>query len=123
MSSNASMSSNAIIRVVAMDAGYEGSPAILSNVNFDVARGKVFGILGGSGCGKSTLLKHMIGLIPPLSGEAWIDGADIVTAEGEALLAIRRKFGVMYQSGALFGSMTMLENTRLPLEVWTDLPV
>jgi len=115
-------STDAIIRVVAMDAGYEGSPAILENVNFEVARGQVFGILGGSGCGKSTLLKHMIGLIPPLAGQAWIDGADIVTAEGGGLLAIRRKFGVMYQSGALFGSMTLLENTRLPLEVWTDLP-
>jgi len=112
----------AIIRVVGMDAGYEGTPAILENVNFEVGRGQVFGILGGSGCGKSTLLKHMIGLIPPLSGEAWIDGTDIVTAEGADLLAIRRKFGVMYQSGALFGSMTLLENTRLPLEVWTDLP-
>ncbi len=113
---------DAIIRVVAMDAGYDGSPAILTDVNFDVLRGQVFGILGGSGCGKSTLMKHMIGLIPPLAGQAWIDGADIVTAEGADLLAIRRKFGVMYQSGALFGSMTLLENTRLPLEVWTDLP-
>ena len=116
------MNSDPIIRVVAMDAGYEGSPAILENVNFEVGRGQVFGILGGSGCGKSTLLKHMIGLLPPLAGQAWIDGTDIVTAEGADLLATRRKFGVMYQSGALFGSMTLLENTRLPLEVWTDLP-
>jgi len=119
---NSALNNDPIIRVVAMDAGYEGSPAILENVNFEVARGQVFGILGGSGCGKSTLLKHMIGLLPPLAGQAWIDGADIVTAEGADLLAIRRKFGVMYQSGALFGSMTLLENTRLPLEVWTDLP-
>ena len=116
------MSNEAIIRVVGLDAGYEGSPAILENLNFEVGRGQVFGILGGSGCGKSTLLKHMIGLIPPLAGQAWIDGADIVTSDGAALLAIRRKFGVMYQSGALFGSMTLLENTRLPLEAWTDLP-
>ena len=97
------MSDATIIRVVAMNAGYEGSPAILENVNFEVARGQVFGILGGSGCGKSTLLKHMIGLLPPLGGQAWIDGVDIVTADGADLLAIRRKFGVMYQSGALFG--------------------
>ena len=83
----------AIIRVVGMDAGYEGTPAILENVNFEVGRGQVFGILGGSGCGKSTLLKHMIGLIPPLAGQAWIDGTDIVTADGPDLLAIRRKFG------------------------------
>jgi phospholipid/cholesterol/gamma-HCH transport system ATP-binding protein len=116
------MSDEPIIRVVNVDAGYEGAPAIQENVNFEVARGEVFGILGGSGSGKSTLLKHMIGLIPPLAGNVWIDGADIVTADGAALVAIRRKFGVMYQSGALFGSMTLLENTRLPLEVWTDLP-
>jgi phospholipid/cholesterol/gamma-HCH transport system ATP-binding protein len=122
MSAIAQPNNDPIIRVVAMDAGYEGSLAILENVNFEVGRGQVFGILGGSGCGKSTLLKHMIGLLPPLAGQAWIDGTDIVTADGTDLLAIRRKFGVMYQSGALFGSMTLLENTRLPLEVWTDLP-
>jgi phospholipid/cholesterol/gamma-HCH transport system ATP-binding protein len=116
------MKSDSIIRVVDLDAGYEGSPPILTNLNFDVARGQVFGILGGSGCGKSTLMKHMIGLLPPPKGQVWIDDADIVSADGAALLAIRRKFGVMYQSGALFGSMTLLENVRLPLEVWTDLP-
>ncbi len=86
------------------------------------APGEVFGILGGSGCGKSTLMKHMIGLNPPVSGRILIGGDDIVTAEGEVLERIRRRFGVMYQSGALFGSMTLLENVRLPLEVYTDLP-
>jgi phospholipid/cholesterol/gamma-HCH transport system ATP-binding protein len=116
------MSGEPIIRVTNLECGYDGSPPILANVNFDIARGQVFGILGGSGCGKSTLMKHMIGLLPPLAGEVMIDGADIVTADGDALLAIRRKFGVMYQSGALFGSMTLLENVRLPLEVWTELP-
>ena len=103
MSAAAAMTSDPIIRVVNMDCGYDGSPPILENVNFEVARGQVFGILGGSGCGKSTLLKHMIGLIPPIAGQAWIDGADIVAADGPDLLAIRRKFGVMYQSGALPG--------------------
>jgi phospholipid/cholesterol/gamma-HCH transport system ATP-binding protein len=78
-------------------------------------------ILGGSGCGKSTLLKHMIGLYPVVKGNVYIDGADIVTADGPARDAILRKFGVMYQSGALFGSMTLLENVRLPLEVFTAL--
>jgi phospholipid/cholesterol/gamma-HCH transport system ATP-binding protein len=116
------MNDEPIIRVTGLDGGYEGSPPILLDVSFDVARGQVFGILGGSGCGKSTLMKHMIGLLPPMTGHVVIDGADIVSAEGDALLAIRRKFGVMYQSGALFGSMTLLENVRLPLEVWTDLP-
>ena len=110
-----------IIRVENLYAGYDGV-AIQEDINFEVRRGEVFGILGGSGCGKSTLLKHMIGLYPVHKGHVWIDGADIVTAEGDARDAILRKFGVMYQSGALFGSMTLLENVRLPIEEYTDLP-
>jgi phospholipid/cholesterol/gamma-HCH transport system ATP-binding protein len=110
-----------IIRVVDLFAGYDGV-AIQKNVNFEVLRGEVFGILGGSGCGKSTLLKHMIGLNDPISGHVYIDGDDIVTAGDAQRSAILRRFGVMYQSGALFGSMTLLENVRLPLEEYTDLP-
>jgi phospholipid/cholesterol/gamma-HCH transport system ATP-binding protein len=109
-----------IIRVEDLTAGYEGN-AILKNISFTVNRGEVFVILGGSGCGKSTLLKHMIGLYPPIGGRVYIDGADIVTADGDARDAILRRFGVMYQSGALFGSMTLLENVRLPLEEFTAL--
>jgi len=109
-----------IIRVENLTAGYEGR-TILENVSFDVRRGEVFVILGGSGCGKSTLLKHMIGLYPVISGQVLIDGHDIVTAEGAEQEAILRTFGVMYQSGALFGSMTLLENVRLPMETFTAL--
>ena len=109
-----------VIRVEGLTAGYE-EHTILENISFTVRRGEVFVILGGSGCGKSTLLKHMIGLYPPMAGRVLIDGADIVTADGEARDAILRKFGVMYQSGALFGSMTLLENVRLPLEAFTNL--
>jgi len=109
-----------IIRVEGVTAGYEDR-TILENISFDVRRGEVFVILGGSGCGKSTLLKHMIGLYPVVKGKVLIDGADIVTADGDARDAILRKFGVMYQSGALFGSMTLLENVRLPLEAFTQL--
>jgi phospholipid/cholesterol/gamma-HCH transport system ATP-binding protein len=82
----------------------------------------VFVILGGSGCGKSTLLKSMIGLNKPAQGRVLIDGMDIVAAEGADLLAILRKIGVMYQNGALFGSMTLLENICLVLEEFSDLP-
>jgi phospholipid/cholesterol/gamma-HCH transport system ATP-binding protein len=110
-----------IIRVEDVYAGYDGV-AILEHINFQVRRGEVFGILGGSGGGKSTLMKHMIGLNPPISGHIFIDGDDIVTASGDDLEKIQRRFGVMYQSGALFGSMTLLENVRLPLEVYTSLP-
>ena len=109
-----------IIRVQDVTAGYDET-AILDHVSFDVRRGEVFVILGGSGSGKSTLLKHMIGLEPPLAGSILIDGDDIVTAEGDLRQSILRRFGVMYQSGALFGSMTLAENVRLPLEEFTDL--
>ncbi len=110
-----------IIRVVDVFAGYE-DVAIQEHISFEIRRGEVFGILGGSGCGKSTLMKHMIGLNPPISGHVFIGGDDIVTADEATLEKIQRRFGVMYQSGALFGSMTLLENVRLPLEVYTDLP-
>jgi phospholipid/cholesterol/gamma-HCH transport system ATP-binding protein len=114
------MASDPIIRVEDFTAGYDDN-VLMQNVNFTVNRGEVFVILGGSGCGKSTLLKHMVGLYEPMAGRIIIDGDDIVTAEGDKRNAILRKIGVMYQSGALFGSMTLLENVRLPLEEYTDL--
>ena len=114
--------STPIVRVEGLTAGYDDN-VLLQDVSFTVDRGEVFVILGGSGCGKSTLLKHMIGLYQPMAGHVFIDGDDIVTAEGEARNAILKKIGVMYQSGALFGSMTLLENVRLPLEEYTTLPL
>jgi phospholipid/cholesterol/gamma-HCH transport system ATP-binding protein len=111
----------AIIQVENFTAAYNGQ-VVLDRLNFDVYTGEVFAILGGSGCGKSTLLKHMIGLYRPAGGRIFIDGQDVAAAEGEERLKILRKFGVMYQSGALFGSMTLLENVALPLEEFTDLP-
>jgi phospholipid/cholesterol/gamma-HCH transport system ATP-binding protein len=108
------------ISVNDLTVGY-GEKVILKNVNFQVRRGEVFVILGASGSGKSTLLKAMIGLCPPQSGYVWIEGVNLMTAEGIERLALLRKFGVMYQSGALFGSMSVLENVRLPLDEFTDL--
>lgn len=110
-----------IIEVRKLSAGY-GDRVILRDISFQVRRGEVFMILGGSGSGKSTLLKNMIGLYPALSGEVLIGGEDIVGAVGEARQRILRKFGVMYQGGALFGSMTLADNIMLPLEEWTHLP-
>jgi phospholipid/cholesterol/gamma-HCH transport system ATP-binding protein len=110
-----------VIAVRHLAAGY-GERQILREINFEVRRGEVFGIIGGSGCGKSTLLKHMIGLFPPLEGEVWIEGENLVSAQGEARSRLLGRFGVVYQSGALFGSMTVAENVRLPLEEFTDLP-
>jgi phospholipid/cholesterol/gamma-HCH transport system ATP-binding protein len=114
------MPADPIITVEHLTAGYEGN-VLMQDINFSVRRGEVFIILGGSGSGKSTLLKHMIGLYQPMGGSIRIEGDDIVTAEGTARRAILNKIGVMYQSGALFGSMTLLENVRLPLEEYTAL--
>jgi phospholipid/cholesterol/gamma-HCH transport system ATP-binding protein len=109
-----------IIEVRDLTVGY-GDVPLLRNLSFDVRQGEIFVILGGSGSGKSTVLKNMIGLHEPMSGSVRIDGTDIVTASGDTRRAILRKIGVMYQSGALFGSMTLSENVRLPLEEYTDL--
>ena len=110
----------AAIEVRGVVVGY-GETVVQQNLNFQVRRGEVFVILGGSGSGKSSVLKAMIGLNEPLAGEILIDGEDLVHAEGEDRLRLLRKFGVMYQSGALFGSMTVLENVRMPLDEFSDL--
>jgi phospholipid/cholesterol/gamma-HCH transport system ATP-binding protein len=115
------MTTEALIRVEDLTAAYDDR-VILKDISFEVFPGEVFVILGGSGSGKSTLLKHMIGLYPPARGKIFIDGTDIAGVEREERPEVLRKFGVMYQSGALFGSMTLLENICLPLEEFTDLP-
>ncbi len=115
------MEQETIIRVEDLTVGY-GRTVILQDINFEVRAGEIFGILGGSGSGKSTLLKHMIGLKRPLKGSVLIDGTDITTAEGRERLDLLKRIGVAYQSGALFGSMSVLANVSLPLEEFTDLP-
>jgi phospholipid/cholesterol/gamma-HCH transport system ATP-binding protein len=99
-----------------------GSNTLFRDVSFQVERGEVFVILGGSGCGKSTLLKMLIGLYEPTAGQSRILGEDLHAAGGDARRALLAKLGVMWQSGALFGSMTLLENVMLPLEEHTRLP-
>ena len=113
--------SETIINVRHLFAGYNNN-AIMEDLNFDIQSGEVFVILGGSGCGKSTVLKHMIGLVPPLSGQVFIHGEDITTARGKARNRLLAGIGVAFQNGALFGSMTVLENIMLPLMEFTDLP-
>ena len=94
-----------------------GDVVLQKDASFDVAKGDVFAILGGSGCGKSTMLRYLIGLETPLSGTVEVDGL------GAPHLEVGRPpFGVMFQSGALLGSMTVAENVALPLHEWTDLP-
>ena len=115
-----SKSAKPIIQVRDLIAGYRNH-VVLDGISFDVYPGEVFGILGGSGCGKTTLMKHMIGLIPPIAGEILIDAEDMVDADQDRRSNLLRRVGVMYQQGALFGSMTLLENTALPLEAHTNL--
>ncbi len=115
------MSADHIVEVRELTAGYAGQ-AVLRDISFDVRRGEIFMILGGSGSGKSTLLKNMIGLYPAMAGKVLIGGQDIVGARGSERESILRKFGVMYQGGALFGSMSLENNVALPLEEWTRLP-
>ena len=109
--------SNDIITLHHVDAGYPGA-IILEDVTFEVKRGEIFILLGGSGCGKSTIMKHMIGLNPVLGGTLAIDGMEWNRKTRETMC---RKIGVMYQSGALFGSMNLLQNVMLPLEEFTRL--
>jgi phospholipid/cholesterol/gamma-HCH transport system ATP-binding protein len=99
-----------------------GENTVLEGVNLQVCKGEILVILGGSGCGKSVLLKHMIGLEMAYEGSVSIDGVDITTAEEEELRNLRRGIGMLFQSGALFGSMTLWENVALPLQEFTDLP-
>jgi len=110
-----------IIKVQNLTVKYD-ERVIVDNISFNVNSGEVFVILGGSGSGKTTVLNRMIGLEDPEAGDIFIDGDNIVTAFGEKRLELLRKIGVMYQSSALFGSMTILENLRLPLEEFTNLP-
>jgi phospholipid/cholesterol/gamma-HCH transport system ATP-binding protein len=114
-------SNKPIIEVKNLKAGY-GGLVVLDGLNFTVQEGEVFVILGRSGSGKSTLLKPLIGLNPPLGGEVWIEGKDLVSTTGTERSRLLRTFGVLYQSGALFGSMTVFDNVRLPLDEFTDLP-
>jgi phospholipid/cholesterol/gamma-HCH transport system ATP-binding protein len=111
----------AILRVENLSAAYNGK-TILKDISFEVRQHEVLVIAGESGSGKSTLLRHMIGLEAPEQGRVLIDGDDLAPAVGEDRKRILRKIGVAFQSSALFGSMSVLENVMLPLETFTRLP-
>ncbi|MBE9605044.1 ATP-binding cassette domain-containing protein [Acetobacteraceae bacterium H6797] len=115
------MATETVIKVRDVAMGF-GSRTLFKDVSFDVARGEVFVILGGSGCGKSTLLKLMVGLYQPTAGTIELLGIDGINPDRGERLRLLRSLGVMWQSGALFGSMTLLENVMLPLEAHTALP-
>lgn len=105
----------AIVSARDVSIGWDRDHVLLEHASFEIERGEIFGILGRSACGKSTLLRALVGLEPPLAGEIRIGGEP-------PSLAGRPRFGVMFQQGALFGSLTIGENVALPLAHWTKLP-
>src|ERR671922_1305686 len=113
--------SEAYISVRDLTMAY-GSFVIQRDLTFTVRRGDIFIIMGGSGSGKSTLLRHLIGLMPPAKGDVFIDGEDFWKAPAEDQERLKRRFGVLFQSGGLWSSMTLAENVALPLQEYTDLP-
>lgn len=98
-----------------------GTFVIQHDLNFTIRPGEIFIIMGGSGCGKSTLLRHLIGLVHPATGDILYDGESFWTAAPEDRERMMRRFGVLYQSGALWSSMTLAENIALPIGEYTDL--
>lgn len=109
----------AIIEVSNLTVGYDGQ-SILEDLTFTIRENEITFLMGGSGCGKTTLLKHMIGLYEPMHGDITIFDQSIVNASRVEKQALMHRFGVLYQSGALFGSMTLAENITLVLEEFTD---
>ncbi len=93
-----------------------GDRLIQTGINFEVERGTIFAIMGGSGCGKSTLLRHLVGLLPPAKGDVIYNGVDYWAADEAGQAQLRTGFGMLFQSAALWSSMTILENVCLPLE-------
>ncbi len=98
-----------------------GGNVILHDLAFTINRGDIFIVMGGSGGGKSTILRSMVGLLPPAKGQILYDGQNFWSAEPEEQKLIMRKFGILYQSGALWSSLTLAENVALPLQQFTDL--
>lgn len=98
-----------------------GEAVVHENVSLSVEKGEIFAIVGGSGCGKSTLLREIILLQPPQSGSIRVFGQEVLGLDDEAALPLRRRWGVMFERGALFSSLTVLENVGLPLREHTDL--
>jgi phospholipid/cholesterol/gamma-HCH transport system ATP-binding protein len=112
--------SDLAIEAVGLDCGYD-DVALLREVTFTVQRGEIFFIIGGSGSGKSTLLRHLLGLRIPMAGSLRYFGQDFLSQDPGERRALLRTFGVLYQGGALWSSLSLSENIALPLELHTDL--
>jgi len=114
------MNADAPIRVDDLTMAY-GSFVLQRDLTFTINRGDIFIVMGGSGCGKSTLLRHLVGLKSPAKGRVLYHGVSYWDAEPQEQKGIMRTFGVMFQSGALWSSMTLAENVGLPIQTYTDL--
>src|SRR4051812_26904848 len=114
------ISATPAIEVEHLKCGYEGD-VVLNDVSFTIRRGEIFFIIGGSGCGKSTLLRHMVGLHKPMAGEVKFFGEPFTSADQATRRAMLRTFGMLFQGGALWTSLTLRENVALPLEEYTKL--
>ena len=108
------------IVVSGVTVGY-GERVIQRNLDFTIRRGDIFIIMGGSGCGKSTVMRSLIGLVPPQEGKVMVDGTSLWDLDEDARQQLIRRFGALYQSGALWSSMTLAENVALALEQFTKL--
>ncbi len=98
-----------------------GPKVVQADVSFSVRRGSIFAVMGGSGCGKSTVLRALMGLLRPTRGRVLVDGEDLWVADAARKIAIGRRFGVLFQSGALWSSLTVGQNVALPLQMLTQL--
>ncbi len=110
----------AAIEASGIDCGYGAEP-IIKGLSFEVRRGEIFFVIGGSGCGKSTLLRHLVGLNRPTAGDVRFFGESFLDASPSHRRSLLKRFGVLYQGGALWTSLTLLENVCLPLEEYTTL--
>ena len=111
----------ASVRFDNVQKSYDGETLVIDGLNLDILRGETLVVMGGSGCGKSTFLRMLIGSFPPTEGTITLLGHQIDQLDEEGLNEVRRKFGILFQSGALFQSMTLAQNVALPLEEHTDL--
>ncbi len=114
------MSTQNVLSVIDLSSAY-GDFVLLEHITFTIKRGDIFIIMGGSGCGKSTMLRHLIGLKRPAKGRVLYGDHDFWAGDEEERQRIMRRAGVLYQSGALWSSMTLAENVALPLQRYTDL--
>ncbi|AZG73378.1 ABC transporter ATP-binding protein [Shewanella livingstonensis] len=114
------MVDDAFISVRDLSVGY-GATEVQKHLNFEINKNDIFFVIGGSGCGKTTLLKSMVGLLNPLKGEVLYQGKNFYDADEPAQVAMLKDWGITFQTGALFSSMSLAENVALPLQLYTDL--